>query len=95
MQVTELRDGVNNVDIVGTIAEIESPTDIVTKYGYATKRQNGILEDETGKIKITLWGNQAGQFEKGDKLKIENGYVKSFRGEIQLSVGKKGKIEKV
>jgi len=28
----------------------------------------------------------------GDKIKIENGYVTSFKGEIQLNIGKFGKL---
>jgi predicted aconitase with swiveling domain len=28
----------------------------------------------------------------GDKIKIENGYVTSFRGEIQLNIGRYGKL---
>ena len=94
MEIVELREGISDVSVVGTIVEMEPPKDIVTKYGYATKRANCMLEDDTGKIKLTLWGEQAEKFKSGDKIKIEGGYVKSFRGEINLSVGKKGKIEK-
>jgi replication factor A1 len=28
----------------------------------------------------------------GDKIKIENGYITSFKGELQLNIGKYGKL---
>jgi len=49
-----------------------------------------VVADETGSIKLTLWNEQIDQVEVGNKIKIENGYVTSFKGEIQLNVGKFG-----
>jgi len=45
-----------------------------------------------GKIKLTLWNKQIDQVSVNDTVQIENGYVTSFRGEIQLNVGKYGKL---
>jgi replication factor A1 len=53
---------------------------------------NATLKDETGKITLTLWNEQISQVKVGDKIKIENGYAKSFRNVLQLSTGKYGKI---
>jgi len=50
------------------------------------------LKDETGKITMTLWNEQVKQVMVGDKVKIENGYAKSFRNILQLSTGKYGKL---
>lgn len=51
---------------------------------------DAVVADETGSIKLTLWNEQIDQVEVGNKIKIENGYVTSFKGEIQLNVGKFG-----
>ena len=51
---------------------------------------DAVVSDETGSIKLTLWNEQIDQVEIGNKIKIENGYVTSFKGEIQLNVGKFG-----
>jgi replication factor A1 len=53
---------------------------------------NATLKDETGSITLTLWNEQISQIKVGDKVKIENGYAKSFRNVLQLSTGKYGKI---
>jgi replication factor A1 len=51
-----------------------------------------MITDETGTIKLTLWNEQIGQVNVGDVIKIDNGYVTSFKGEIQLNIGKYGKM---
>jgi replication factor A1 len=53
---------------------------------------DAMVADETGSIKLTLWNEQIDQVNINDKVKIENGYVTSFKGEIQLNVGKYGKM---
>jgi replication factor A1 len=51
-----------------------------------------VVADETGSVKLTLWNEQIDQVNVGDNIKIDNGYVTSFKGEIQLNVGKFGKL---
>lgn len=53
---------------------------------------DAVLADESGSVKLTLWNEQIEMVNVGDKIKIENGYVTSFKGEIQLNVGKFGKL---
>jgi replication factor A1 len=49
-----------------------------------------IIADETGTIKLTLWNERIDQVRVNDVVKIQNGYVSSFKGEIQLNIGKFG-----
>ncbi len=51
-----------------------------------------IIADETGTVKLTLWNEQIDQVKVDDVVKIENGYVTSFKGEIQLNIGKYGQL---
>jgi hypothetical protein len=44
-------------------------------------------------MKLTLWNEQIEQVKVGDKVKISNGYVNEFQGELQLTTGKFGKLE--
>lgn len=53
---------------------------------------DAIVQDDTGTIKLTLWNEQIDMVNVGDRIKIENGYVTSFKSEIQLNVGKYGKL---
>jgi replication factor A1 len=51
---------------------------------------DAIVGDDSGTIKLTLWNEQIAQVNVNDKIKIENGYVTSFKGEVNLNVGKFG-----
>ncbi|MFQ6073779.1 MAG: hypothetical protein ACE5KC_01035 [Candidatus Bathyarchaeia archaeon] len=50
------------------------------------------MSDDTGKIKLTLWNDQIDQVNVNDSIKVENGYITTFRGEMQLNVGRYGKL---
>lgn len=92
-KISELKEGMNNVSVEGKISSVTAPKDVVTKFGTSTQVANATLEDETGSILLVLWGNQIGKVQEGATVTIEGGYVKSFRGTMQLGVGRTGKIE--
>ncbi len=93
MKIKELRDGMRKVDLVAKVLEISEPRQVISRYsGRAFKVADAIIGDETGTIKLSLWNEQIDQVNVNDTIKIENGYVRSFRGEPQLNVGKYGKL---
>jgi hypothetical protein len=47
------------------------------------------LSDGTGEIPLAVWNSQIGTISEGDLVQIENARVRSFRGEIQLSLSRK------
>ena len=49
-------------------------------------------KDTSGEISLTLWNDQVDQIKIGDKVRIENGWVKEYRGELQVSTGKFGNL---
>ncbi|TMI24245.1 DNA-binding protein [Candidatus Bathyarchaeota archaeon] len=94
MKIAELRPGMRRVDVAGKIVNIEGPRDVNTKFGPG-QVATATLEDESGSVKVTLWNENISKVAVNDKVSIENGYVDSFRGELQLNVGKYGKMSKV
>jgi len=84
------------VDVTGKIVEKSEPREVTSRYSGTTHRvATATLVDDTGSIKLTLWNEQINQVDVNDMVKIENGYVTSFRGEIQLNVGRYGKLSVV
>ena len=63
------------------------------KFGKKGKVCNATAKDDTGTIKLTLWNDDTEKVNKGDIVKIENGWVGEWQGELQLSTGKFGKLE--
>ncbi len=97
MQIKELKTGMKQVNVTGKVVEKSASREVYSRYGYNVHRvANAVISDATGSIKLVLWNEQIDGVSVGDTVQIENGYVTAFRGEIQLSVGKKyGKLNVV
>jgi len=93
LKIKDLKDGMKRVEVEGKIIEKGPPREVLSRYkDVVHKVANATLSDGTGTIKLTLWNDQIEQVNQNDSIKIENGYVTSFRGEIQLNVGRYGKL---
>lgn len=92
MNIGDLKAGTGNVNVEGEVISVEEARDVVTKFGKKLRVSDAVIKDDTGEIKLTLWGDDSGKASVGDKIKVENGYVSEFKGNPQLSAGKYGKI---
>ena len=93
MNIKDLRNGMKRVDVEAQVTEKGNPREVTSRYKDETYTvADAVVADETGSIKLTLWNEQIDQVNVNDKIKIANGYVTSFKGEIQLNVGKYGKL---
>ncbi len=93
LKIKELRDGMKRVSVDAKVTEKSETREVLSRFKDQTYRvANTIIADETGTIKLTLWNDQIEQVNVNDMVKVENGYVTSFRGEIQLNVGKYGTL---
>jgi len=93
LNIGELRDGAKRVDITATVVEKGNTREVQSRYKDETyKVASAVVADDSGNIKLTLWNEQIDQVQVGNKIRVENGYVTSFKGEIQLNVGKYGKL---
>jgi replication factor A1 len=91
LNIKDLRNGMKRVTVEATVIEKGETRQVRSRYKDETYMvADAIVEDETGSIKLTLWNEQIDQVDVNSKVKIENGYVTSFKGEIQLNVGKFG-----
>ena len=81
------------VSIEGKVTEKSETREVMSRFkNESYKVASVVIADETDSIKLTLWNEQIDQVNVDSIVKIENGYVSSFRGEIQLNVGKYGKL---
>ncbi len=93
MKIRDLRNGMKRVEVEAKVLEKTTPREVMSRYKDETYRvADAKIDDGTGQIKLTLWNEQIDQVSENDTVKIENGYVTSFRGEIQLNVGRYGKL---
>lgn len=95
MKISELKAGANNVTVTAKVIQKDEPREVVTKYGKRLSVANITLEDDSGTIAMSLWGDTINEVDQGDTVEVSNGYVNEFRGTPQLSTGKFGKIKVV
>jgi replication factor A1 len=91
--IKELQDGMKRVSVEAKVVDKGDPREVKSRFKDETYRiVDAVVADESGSVKLTLWNEQIDQINVGDNIKIENGYVTSFKSEIQLNVGKFGKL---
>jgi replication factor A1 len=81
-----------NANIEATITAISPVRDVTTARG-PSQVADATLQDETGTITLTLWGDDTKKYTVGQKVKISDGWVKDFRGKLQVSMGRSGTIK--
>jgi replication factor A1 len=91
-KIKDLKAGMKKVNLKARVLEIPEPNRVYTRYGTEAYVTNALVGDETGTIRMNLWNEQINMVSEGDLIKIENGAVANFRGELQLRIGKYGKI---
>jgi replication factor A1 len=93
MVLADLKDGFNKVVVEGTITEKGFARQVRGRWGKGPSLvANATLEDESGSIVLVLWNEQIRSVSEGDRIRIENGYVGSYRGIRQLNIGHRGKL---
>ncbi len=91
--IKDLQDGMKRVSVEAKVVEKGDAREVKSRFKDETYRiVDAVIADETGSVKLTLWNEQIEQINVGDNVKVDNGYVTSFKGEIQLNVGKFGKL---
>src|SRR5665648_46858 len=87
-----------SVDIIGSVSGIDEVREIKRTDGQVIKVANIHISDNTGRIKITLWGEHADildDLDIGTNVKITDGYAKEGYGDeaVEVSVGMSSRIE--
>lgn len=91
MKISELKEGITNVEFEARVVQLGEVRQVSTRFGPKQVADN-VLEDDTGQIKLTLWGDDIQKVKIGDTVKITGGYVKAWQGDLQVSVGRNGNM---
>jgi len=93
LKINELRDGMKRINMMAKVDEKSETREVTSRFKDQTlKVATALISDETGTIKLTLWNEQIDQVNVNDTVKIQNGYITSFRSEIQLNIGRYGTL---
>lgn len=85
----------SSVNIKVTVSNISESKQITTGKGVEHEILEVEVKDETGMMMLVLWDEKVIPLKVGDLLRIENGFVTSFKGKWRINVGKYGEIAKL
>ena len=88
--IRDLRSGMTQIRLKAKVLEIPKPNQVYTHYGNCASVANALIADETGTINLCLWNEQIRCISPGDTIQIENASARTFKGQRQLHIGRKG-----
>jgi hypothetical protein len=98
INIENITEGMNNLVIIGKITTIFYCREFVRKDGSLGKVGSFIINDNTGKIKVTLWNEKCAIFSNdifkvGEVVQVIGAYSKlGLNGEIEVHLNRKGKV---
>ena len=94
LKIAEVEPGKNVNDLMVRIVSIAPAKIVKTRAGRKTMLKEVLIADESGSSILSLWGFNEGQdLSAGMVIKIQDGWAKEWRGQVQLSLGRSGTYE--
>ncbi len=94
LQIKNILIGMRDVETVGKVQAVYEVKEFQTQSG-SGKVGAFMLGDETGLIRIVLWGSQTdkiSEIKEGDIIKIQNGYVKNNQNRKEVHLNDRSKL---
>jgi len=90
--IGDLRVGMRSINLSAKVLKVDKPESINTHFGKQWVIGNALIGDETGTVKLSLWGEQIGSVSVGDTVQIANARLLTFKGEKQLQIRRNGTL---
>lgn len=95
MKLSELRPGMEELVLNVELVSLETPRRVETYTGIEHVIVEGKVKDGTDELNFTVW-NEAIELLKGikpgDRLKLRNAFVTSYKGELAVNIGRESEI---
>jgi replication factor A1 len=98
LKIENVIPGMSSVDVVGRVTRVFSPREFEREDKSKGRVASLILADDTGSIRVVLWGKdtallEEGKIEEGDVLRIRNAYTKeNINGEAEIHLGTRARV---
>jgi len=95
-ELTKIEKLTPNSREVNLIVKVVSKSQVrnVTGRDYTVRRvADALVGDETGCVYLTLWDDNIDKINEEATIRITNGYVNLFRGNMRLNIGKYGSFQ--
>ncbi|MCW4049224.1 MAG: hypothetical protein NWE89_05745 [Candidatus Bathyarchaeota archaeon] len=97
MKLSELRPGMEHIDLLVELQSFEEPREVTTYSGIKHTLVEGRIMDESTEMNLTVWNELIPQLDglkPGDKLKLSDCFISSFKGNLSVNVGRDSSIHK-
>lgn len=98
MLLSELRPGMEDVNLNITLKNLEKERIVTTHSGLQHKIVEGLVEDSSGFLGLTVWNDRIDELEgiePGDELELIGCFISSFKGVLSVNVGRDSEIQKI
>ncbi len=92
-EIGSLHVGMVGINLSAEVLEVDEPNVVITHFGTQGVVGNALIGDKTGRVQLSLWGEQVGSVHVGDTVQIVNARMLAFRGKKQLRVGRNGMLK--
>jgi replication factor A1 len=93
LQIKDIDARVRSVNLKAKIVGKSIPKYVFSRFGDALTLSTATISDGTGSMRMSLWNAEIDRVSIGDTVQINNGRVRTFRGELQVSLGRKGRLQ--
>ncbi|KTG10899.1 replication factor A [Haloprofundus marisrubri] len=97
-RVEDISLGLSDVNLKGQVLDSGTVRTFSRDDGSEGRVSNLALGDPTGRIRVTLWDEQADlveEFSAGESVEVVDGYVRERDGNLELHVGSRGAVERL
>ena len=93
LEIKDIDSRVRSVNLKAKVVGKSMPRYVFSRFGDALTVSTATISDGTGSITMSLWNAEIDRVSIGDTVQIDNGRVRTFRGELQVSLGRKGRLQ--
>jgi replication factor A1 len=94
MKVQDLRAEAKVDSLELIIKEKGSPRDFMSRSGSSGKVCDAKAVDDAGQeVSVSLWNDEIERVNANDRIRITNGWAREWRGNLQVTAGRYGKLE--
>ncbi len=97
MKLSELRPGMEDVELEVEFMSLEEPRKVTTYSGLEHTLVEGVVSDGSVEMGLTVWNEKIEELEgieAGDTLRLVGCFITSFKGELSVNVGRDSEIQK-
>lgn len=92
MKLSELQPKQSGVDVEVEVVDLGEVREF-TKFGRVGRVCTAVVKDDSAQMNMTLWNDDIDKVKVGDMIKLTDGFVNEWQGEMQLTTGRAGKME--